>query len=95
MKNKQYINKKDFFKIILLQLLKNKQEKKEVLKNLPDYINRNTIKKNVLQLKKIIHILQYDGFTIIDNPLEKINKFYFNFMMNNILDEGVGVTTKN
>ena len=92
--NKKYINKNVFYKTILLQLLKDKKEKKEINNNLQDYINKNTIKNNVLQIKKIIHILQYDGCTIIDNPIENIEKFCFNYMINHILDVGVGINTK-
>ena len=95
MKNKNYINKKVFFKTILLQLLKDKQEKKEILKNTQDYINTNTIKNNILQIKKLVYILKYDGFTIIDNPIENIKKFCFFYMMNNLLDEGVGINIDN
>ena len=92
--NKKYINKNVFYKTILLQLLKDKKEKKEINNNLQDYINKNTIKNNILQIKKLLHILQYDGFTIIDNPIENIEKFCFNYMINNILDAGVGINTK-
>ena len=88
------INKNDFYKIILLQLLKDKKEKKEILKNINDYINKNTIKNNILQIKKLIYILKYDGFTIIDKPIENIKKFYFNYIINNLVDEGVSINIK-
>ena len=94
MKNKKYINKNVFYKIILLQLLKDKKEKKEIMNSIQDYINKNTIKNNVLQIKKLIHILEYDGFTIIANPIINIEKFFSSYKMNNLIEEEVSINTK-
>lgn len=92
--NKKYINKNDFYKNILIQLLKDKKEKKEILNNLQDYINKNTIKNNILQIKKVVHILQYDGYTIIDNPIENIENFFSCYKKNNLIDEDVSINIK-
>ena len=92
--NKKYISKNVFYKIILLQLLKNKKKKKEITNSLQDYINKNTIKNNVLQIKKLIHILEYDGFTIIDNPITNIEKFYSCYKKNNLLEDEVSINIK-
>ena len=92
--NKKYINKNLFYEIILLQLLKDKKEKKEIINNLQDYINKNTIKKNVLQIKRLVHILEYDGYTIIDNPITNIEKFYYSYKKNNLLEEEVSINIK-
>ena len=52
------------------------------------------MKNNVLQIKKLIYILKYDGFTIIDNAIENIENFYFSYKMNNLLDEEVLINIK-
>ena len=88
------INKNDFYKIILLQLLKDKKEKKEIMNNLQDYINKNTIKNNALQIKKLVYILKYDGFTIIRNPIENIEKFYSCYKNNNLIEEDISINIK-
>ena len=92
--NKKYINKYDCYKIILLQLLKDKEEKKEIKNNLQDYINKNTIKNNIIQIKTLIHILEYDGFTIIDNPIKNIEQFFSSYKKNNLLEEEVSINIK-
>ena len=87
-------NKNLFYKLILLQLLKDNKEKKEIINSIQDYINKNTVKNNILQIKKLIHILEYDGFTIIDNPIIKIEKFFTSYKKNNLIDEEVSINIK-
>lgn len=87
-------NKNLFYKLILLQLLKDNKEKKEIINSIQDYINKNTVKNNILQIKKLIHILEYDGFTIIDNPIKNIEKFYYSYKINNLIDEEVSINIK-
>ena len=71
---KTYITKKQAFKKIINYLLKENQEKKEVYNNLEYYYN-SAILDYSINIKRLINLLNYEGYTIRQENKQNINNF--------------------
>ncbi len=76
--NKTYITKKQVFKKIINYLLKDKLEKQEIFNNLEYYYN-STILDYSINIKRLLNLLNYEGYTINQDNKQNINNF-INFL---------------
>ncbi|MDY2882622.1 MAG: hypothetical protein SOT71_08210 [Romboutsia timonensis] len=72
--NKTYLTKKQVFEKIINYLLKEKKEKQEIFNNLDYYYNASIFNFSI-NIKRLINLLNYEGYTIKQESKNNINNF--------------------